>query len=347
MAKKLNLGSLSSKVDNAELAKIKKAAVAGSSWPSEKGSDELAEDKPVATVPTIEAEQTIQQAPVANKTERKFPPHDRVVTVEYKRINPTLAKVWSNNPRPSADATSLIPKIVATKGNTIPALVRYRPTDEQPYEIVYGQRRHLACLETGFDLFVEVADLTDEEADIQAHMENEGREELDVFSLGRYYQKKLNEERQSNPQISERGFAEKKGESKTVMNNYLRLAKLDIGIQDLPTKKDVLWSARQGLKAISLTDKLDVDELSTFIETQQNQIKTPALCIKALESYVTTLGKLEVKADTVDSISVGGGIVTVKRKSNGSIAIQTDKNVPKQLADDIVTMLKNYSVGNE
>jgi ParB family transcriptional regulator, chromosome partitioning protein len=84
---------------------------------------------------------------------------------------------------------SLRQEIAQSEGNIQP--IKVRPTENGKFEVVFGHRRHRACLEEGFDVLCIVENLSDEEAFIQMDRENREREDLRPIEVGYFYKKAL------------------------------------------------------------------------------------------------------------------------------------------------------------
>jgi ParB family transcriptional regulator, chromosome partitioning protein len=61
------------------------------------------------------------------------------------------------------------------------------------YEVVYGHRRHRACLDLGLPVLVVVDDLDDAQLYVEMERENRGRENLSAWEQGRMYLRALDE----------------------------------------------------------------------------------------------------------------------------------------------------------
>lgn len=99
----------------------------------------------------------------------------------------------------SADFAELKAEIESAGGNVQP--VRVRPlanalngsTDAVVYEIVFGHRRHRACLELGIPVRALVEDASDQELFEAMERENRGRKNLSAWEQGCMYRKALDE----------------------------------------------------------------------------------------------------------------------------------------------------------
>jgi ParB family chromosome partitioning protein len=115
-----------------------------------------------------------------------------------KKLNPTSIRAsrWANRNEASFSTPkfkSLKSEIESAGGNVQPIKVRPIPGNLGEYEIVFGHRRHRACLELGLDVLTLVVDLTD--ADLFAQMDRENRQRADLrpYEQGVMYARALDE----------------------------------------------------------------------------------------------------------------------------------------------------------
>jgi ParB family chromosome partitioning protein len=109
-----------------------------------------------------------------------------------RQIDPTCIRPtrWANR-HEAAFATpefeSLKASIALAGGNAQPVLVREQSTDR--YEVVFGHRRHRACLELGLPVLAVVAErsMGDQEVFLSMERENRERADLSPFEQGRSY----------------------------------------------------------------------------------------------------------------------------------------------------------------
>ncbi|WP_374585124.1 ParB/RepB/Spo0J family partition protein [Ideonella dechloratans] len=99
----------------------------------------------------------------------------------------------------SADFAELKSEIESAGGNVQPVRVRPLPrvlngsTTAAEYEIVFGHRRHRACLELGIPVRALVEDASDQELFEAMERENRGRKNLSAWEQGCMYRKALDE----------------------------------------------------------------------------------------------------------------------------------------------------------
>jgi ParB family chromosome partitioning protein len=109
-----------------------------------------------------------------------------------RRIDPTCISPtrWANRHEASFATTEfegLKASIALAGGNVQPVLVREQSPER--YEVVFGHRRHRACLELGLPVLAVVAEqsLGDQEVFLSMERENRERADLSPFEQGRSY----------------------------------------------------------------------------------------------------------------------------------------------------------------
>ncbi len=123
------------------------------------------------------------------------------VEVGPRPLNPRaiVPSRWANRDPTSylqQDFLDLKRQISAAGGNTVPIKVRPIPvtstaTGSAAFEIVWGHRRHQACLELGLPVHAYVEAVTDEQLVFQMHGENLNRQDLSAYERGRAYDQML------------------------------------------------------------------------------------------------------------------------------------------------------------
>ena len=123
-------------------------------------------------------------------------------------------------------------EILSAGGNIQPIKVRpsVRPANTSPesqcYEIVFGHRRHRACLELGLDVFALVEMVSDQDLFEQMDRENRQRANLTVYEQGEMYKKALDE----GLYPSLRKLAEVLGVAPSTMSEAITVAKLPVDV---------------------------------------------------------------------------------------------------------------------
>jgi len=115
-----------------------------------------------------------------------------------RKIDPMKIKPskWANRNELSYSGEifeSLKQEIETAGGNVQP--IKVRPSKSVPgeYELVFGHRRHRACLELGLDVLALIEDLGDAELFCQMDRENRARAALSPWEAGTTYARALNE----------------------------------------------------------------------------------------------------------------------------------------------------------
>jgi ParB family chromosome partitioning protein len=112
-----------------------------------------------------------------------------------RRLDPTTIapSSWANRHEASfatGEFAELKDDIAAAGGNVQPICVR-PAAQAGRYEIVFGHRRHRACLELGLPVLAVIEQSSDEQLFVAMDRENRGRQNLSAWEQGRMYQRAL------------------------------------------------------------------------------------------------------------------------------------------------------------
>lgn len=98
---------------------------------------------------------------------------------------------WANRNEANfaaADFEQLKEEIASAGGNVQAIKVRpLKPGGEHEYEVVFGHRRHRACLELGLPVKAEIDSISDVELFVEMDRENRGRKNLSAWEQGMSY----------------------------------------------------------------------------------------------------------------------------------------------------------------
>jgi len=115
-----------------------------------------------------------------------------------KKLDPTKVRAsrWANRHEETfntSDFQSLKVEIETSGGNVQP--IKVRPLIDEPglYEVIFGHRRHRACLELGLEVLAIVEDLDDVALFCQMDRENRERSALRPWEAGTTYARALDE----------------------------------------------------------------------------------------------------------------------------------------------------------
>ncbi|MES2880484.1 MAG: ParB/RepB/Spo0J family partition protein [Pseudomonadota bacterium] len=120
-------------------------------------------------------------------------------------------------------------EISSAGGNKQP--IKVRPVADGgvvKFEIIFGHRRHRACLDLGIPVLAIVADLSDKDLFIEMERENRGREDLTPYEQGQMYASAI--DGKLFPSI--RKMAEEIGEDHSLVAKAIALARLPEPILD-------------------------------------------------------------------------------------------------------------------
>lgn len=144
-----------------------------------------------------------------------------------KLIDPKLIvrSKWANRHDLSfmgPDFEGLKDDIRSQGGNVQPIKIRHLADDAGKYELVFGHRRHQACLELEIDVLALIEDLDDKTLFIEMDRENRQRKDLRPYEVGAMYAKALDE----GLFPSARKLAEEVGMDHSQLSKALNLARL-------------------------------------------------------------------------------------------------------------------------
>lgn len=143
-----------------------------------------------------------------------------------------LPSEWANRDERNfsgPDFDQLKEEIASAGGNVQAIKVRaIRKEGELRYEIIFGHRRHRACLELGLPVLSLIDNLSDEELFIQMDRENRNRKNLSPWEQGVMYQRALDK----GLFPSNRRLAERVGVDLSLLGKALALARLPKEVVD-------------------------------------------------------------------------------------------------------------------
>lgn len=259
-------------------------------------------------------------------------------------IDPTKTKLYEGNPRNFAvgvDISDLAPLIKESKGNTVPVWARKLSKPDEngiDIEIIAGLRRRLSCIEVGENLTIDlIDDINEEEALHLAEIENSGRKNTDFFAECRYLKYLFDKLKALEPATTVESFADKKKIARQTMSEKL---KLGILIEDwllIPVQDHNSWSFRKGIRLKTLFNKLlKENRLSELKKELEGKAFTTADKLLYFVEVFTKLSQSVYKED----FALKGGVATIKDTGKGHLSISLDKNVPLEIKEKIIKMVK-------
>lgn len=199
---------------------------------------------------------------------------DRVRKLErnapLRRLDPLLVKPskWANRHEASfstIEFQELKAEIAAAGGNVQPIKVRpvlngSTPAAEPMYELIYGHRRHRACVELGIPVLSTIEEVSDISLFEQMERENRGRKNLSAWEQGMMYQRALDDGLYS----SLRKLAEGLGIDVSLVSKSVSLARLPealVAAFESPLDIQFRWAA-------PLADAMQKDPNGTISRAQ-------------------------------------------------------------------------------
>ena len=103
---------------------------------------------------------------------------------------------WANRDPASFEGTAWIAfkdDVLKNGGNEVPIRVRplSEPVDGYEFEIIYGHRRHQACLDLGLPVRAQIEDATEHMLFVAMELENRSRKDLSAWEQGMFYAKAI------------------------------------------------------------------------------------------------------------------------------------------------------------
>jgi ParB family chromosome partitioning protein len=151
-----------------------------------------------------------------------------------RKLDPALVRPsrWANRHEATyhtAEFAELKTEIAAASGNVQPIKVRpvavlngSTPTEPAEYELIFGHRRHRACLELGIPVLAAIEEANDTSLFEQMERENRGRKNLSAWEQGTMYRRALDEGLYS----SLRRLADSLGVDVSLVSKSVSLARL-------------------------------------------------------------------------------------------------------------------------
>ncbi len=191
-----------------------------------------------------------------------------------KKINPQLIErsKWANRHALSfldADFGALKADIESQGGNVQPIKIRPLKNKIERFEIVFGHRRHQACLELQLPVLAIIEDLDEKHLFIEMDRENRQRKDLRPYEVGCMYAKALDEGLFS----SARRLADEVAIDQSQLTKALALARLPQEVLDAfksPLDLQYRWASE-------LTAELQKNSDQVLLVAKEIQTRTPRL----------------------------------------------------------------------
>ncbi|MEN3297745.1 MAG: ParB family transcriptional regulator, chromosome partitioning protein [Burkholderiales bacterium] len=217
----------------------------------------------------------------------------------------------------SAEFAQLREEIAQSEGNVQPIKVRPLKGDADRYEIVFGHRRHRACLELGLPVLAFVEEVSDQDLFKEMDRENRKREDLSPWEQGRMYRRALDEELFAS--LGE--LSKELGVDKGNLSKALKLADLPDDIVNAfpsPLELQYRW-------AKLLNDALQSDPEGVLARAKE--INEDQGTKRSSKEVLDSLLGVDVRTPTIQAIVVDGKPVAKVVIDDGRVSVQFAKGV--------------------
>ncbi len=227
-------------------------------------------------------------------------------TLPSKRLDPRSIQPskWANRDQKSYEGPvfdGFKAEIESAGGNVQPIKVRPIPgTIPQTYEIVFGHRRHRACLDLGLDVLALIESIDDKELFKEMERENRQREDLRPYEQGVMYKRALDEGMFS----SLRKLAEELGADAGNVSKAIQVAKLPDPILDaFSSRLDIQyrWATELSEAVKSDADRVLARASEISSELALGKAVSPS---ESFSRLIGKIGKVELRKPRV--VKVGG-----------------------------------------
>lgn len=224
--------------------------------------------------------------------------------------------------------------IVAAGGNVQAVKVRpAAPGSDKKYEIVFGHRRHRACLETGLKLRATVEDVEDQKLFVEMERENRARKNLSAYEQGLMYLRAID----SGLFSSNEELGNAIGVHKSQVGKAIALARLpDEVVRAFASPLDLKFGFRTGLEKALKDDAAAVLKHAGKIAKNRGN-RTPQAIYEELigEGGSTVLPQAEV----ITVQAKGHAIAEIKIDERGAGSISIPARLDKEKVDQLAKFL--------
>jgi len=259
-------------------------------------------------------------------------------------IDPEHCESWkyaNRLPTELGDIDELI-KSIKEQGQLQPALVRSHPNSHGnvKFEIIFGRRRHIACMHLNRPLLVIKKDFDDlKEAVAYQDAENKQRKNISNYSNSSLYKRLL----EDKVFLSEKELAEKLGFSPSTFSNLMSFSKIPVPIISvIPDIHNLPISMAAKILSLLNASKSNYQRLVSIAPQIGNSITTPAKLEKMMEPEVLLNERINDKAKVIKSKN-GKKLFTFKTDYKGTPCVLIDREIANSLSmDNLCEHLKVY-----
>ena len=244
-----------------------------------------------------------------------------VRTLDPARIVPSK---WANRHPATFDSPQFIAlreEIRSAGGNVQPIKVRpLRGVETGDYEIVFGHRRHRACLELGLQVSAMIEEVSDLDLFSEMDRENRQREDLSAWEQGQIYRKALDEGLYG----SLRRLADAIGADPGNVSKAITLARLpDAVIESFPSPLTIQFNWGPALSAAVQKDPEGTIARAKELAPRKLGAREVFDALTGGKGGVVPYNTLEVKLESKD----GKRTASVKTDASGGAVVRFGKGV--------------------
>ncbi|NDY90263.1 ParB/RepB/Spo0J family partition protein [Ideonella livida] len=248
------------------------------------------------------------------------------------------------------DFEQLKAEIANAGGNVQPIKVRQVAAEggAERFELVYGHRRHQACLELGLPVLAMVDNLDDQALFVEMDRENRTRKDLSAWEQGKMYQRALDE----GLFPSNRKLAEAVGVDLGNLGKALSLARLPaevVGAFASPLDLQFRWSKL--LNDALNTDREGVLRRAAALSHDRGALSGKEVLQRLLQDPVDLRGNGALYRTTPSrswAIELAGrGVATVQQSAEGDLRIDISGRAVEQRDVEALVQAVRLFVGEE
>ncbi|PNG48906.1 MULTISPECIES: ParB/RepB/Spo0J family partition protein [unclassified Variovorax] len=273
------------------------------------------------------------RAEEAERVAEEFKGATPVKMLDPKRIR---RSDWANRDPASFDGLTwdeFKDDILKNGGNEVPIRVRPLPDAVEgcEFEIIYGHRRHQACLELGLPIRAQVEDATEHMLFVAMELENRSRKDLSPWEQGMFYAKALDK----GLYPSARKLAEAIRRDSSGVNKALGIARLPTAVVEAfasPLEIQYRWA--QPLHEAHQSDPDGLLARAKAIAAYGRRQAPGAVFAQLVSPKVPSDGKSRTTAD-IEIGKVGRkatAVLTSDRKGRAILKFQVDLPAKKRQA---------------
>jgi len=324
---------------------IQHPASPSSARPTDSGNSEPRPEMKPKTAPGAMMHFLATQSNAMQETEllkvqlESFAGSSAVRTLDPARI---VASKWANRHSTSFEAAQFVAlreEIRSAGGNVQPIKVRpVQGTGAFDYEIVFGHRRHRACLDLGLPVSAMIEDVSDLDLFSEMERENRQREDLSAWEQGQMYRKALDEGLYS----SLRRLADAIGADPGNVSKAITLARLpDAVIESFPSPLTIQFNWGPALSAAVQKDPEGTIERANALVSRKLGAREVFNALTSGTSSVVPYNTHEVKLESKD----GKRTAAVKTDASGRAVIKLGKGVMDARAQSELTLFIQQLLG--